>query len=66
MLDRAAAAIAGRDGLVLERGLGNGWTHDHLREKLPGRAIPVFERDVSPNPAAMPPRSVPSSHLRFA
>lgn len=55
MLDWAAAAIAGRDGLVLELGLGNGRTYDHLRERLSGRAIHVFERDVSPNPASMPP-----------
>jgi hypothetical protein len=55
MLDWATAAIEGRDGLVLELGLGNGRTYDHLRERLPGRAIHVFERDVSPNPASMPP-----------
>ena len=55
MLDWAAAAIAGRDGLVLELGLGNGRTYDHLRERLPGRVIHVFERDVSPNPDSMPP-----------
>jgi hypothetical protein len=55
MLDWAAGAIAGRDGLVMELGLGNGRTYDHLRESLPGRTIQVFERDVSPNPASMPP-----------
>jgi alkylhydroperoxidase family enzyme len=55
MLDWAAAAIADRPGLVLELGLGNGRTYDHLREILPERAIHVFERDVSPNPASMPP-----------
>lgn len=55
MLDWAVAAIDGRDGLVLELGLGNGRTYDHLRERLPGRAIHVFERDVTPNPASMPP-----------
>lgn len=55
MLDWAAAAIAGRGGMVLELGLGNGRTYDHLRERLPEREIHVFERDVSPNPASMPP-----------
>lgn len=55
MLDWAAAAIDDRDGLVLELGLGNGRTYDHLRERLPGRAIYVFERDPSPNPQSMPP-----------
>ncbi|PTM42912.1 class I SAM-dependent methyltransferase [Bosea sp. 124] len=55
MLDWAAAESAGRPGLVLELGLGNGRTYDHLREILPGRDIHVFERDVSPNPHSMPP-----------
>lgn len=55
MLDWAATAIADRPGLVLELGLGNGRTYDHLREILPERDIHVFERDVSPNPASMPP-----------
>lgn len=55
MLDWAAAEIAGHPGIVLELGLGNGRTYDHLREILPGRAIHVFERDISPNPASMPP-----------
>lgn len=54
MLDWAATAIAGRAGLVLELGLGNGRTYDHLREILPEREIHVFERDVSPNPRSMP------------
>jgi hypothetical protein len=55
ILDWAAAAVAGRDGLVLELGLGNGRTYDHLREILPGRAIHVFERKISANPRSMPP-----------
>lgn len=55
ILGWAAAAIEGRDGLVLELGLGNGRTYDHLREILPGRAIYAFERKVSANPRSMPP-----------
>jgi hypothetical protein len=55
MLDWAASEIAGHPGLVLELGLGNGRTYDHLRELLPERDIHVFERDVSPNPRSMPP-----------
>lgn len=55
MLDWAASEIAGHPGLVLELGLGNGRTYDHLREILPERDIHVFERDVSPNPRSMPP-----------
>ena len=55
MLDWAASEIAAHPGLVLELGLGNGRTYDHLREILPEREIHVFERDVSPNPASLPP-----------
>ena len=57
-LAQAARLIADVPGPVLELGLGNGRTYDHLRDKLPGRAIHVFERDVSPNPASMPPREM--------
>lgn len=55
MLDWAAEQVERRDGLVLELGLGNGRTYDHLRERLPRRDIHVFERDPSPNPRSMPP-----------
>lgn len=56
VLDWAADFVAGKSGLVLELGLGNGRTYDHLRERLPGRDIHVFERLPSPNPRSMPPR----------
>ena len=55
VLNWAADSIAGLEGRVLELGLGNGRTYDHLRERLAGRQIHVFERDPSPNPASMPP-----------
>jgi hypothetical protein len=55
VLGWAAAAIAGQEGPVLELGLGNGRTYDHLREILPERSIYVFERDARPNPRSMPP-----------
>jgi len=58
MLDWAAAEIARRPGPVLELGLGNGRTYDHLREILPGHDIHVFERKVSPNPRSMPPAAM--------
>jgi len=54
-LDQAAESIAGLPGPVLELGLGNGRTYDHLREKLPGRRIFVFERLVQAHPACIPP-----------
>ena len=54
-LDWAAAAIAERPGPVLELGLGNGRTYDHLRSLLPDRAIYVFDRRVKAHPACIPP-----------
>jgi hypothetical protein len=43
-LNWAAEAVADVAGPVLELGLGNGRTYDHLRERLPEREIYVFER----------------------
>jgi hypothetical protein len=54
-LDRAAALVQGLDGAVLELGLGNGRTYDHLRELLPGRDIFVCERQVAAHPGSVPP-----------
>jgi hypothetical protein len=54
-LDRAATLIAGVDGFVLELGLGNGRTYDHLRELFPDRAIYVCERRVAAHPDCIPP-----------
>jgi hypothetical protein len=53
-LDDAALRIADRPGVVLELGLGNGRTYDHLRKRLPDRAIFVFERQVSAHPQCVP------------
>jgi hypothetical protein len=53
-LNRAAEEIRNLPGLVLELGLGNGRTYDHLRERLPGREIFVFERDVAAHPDCIP------------
>ena len=59
VLDWAAAAIANRPGLVLELGLGNGRTYDHLREKFPGRRIVAFDRvDRSHGPTAPDPENL--------
>lgn len=53
-IDRAAEMLDGLEGCVLEFGLGNGRTYDHLREKLPGRDIYVFERKVAAHPDCIP------------
>jgi len=54
-LDWAVRAIADTAGDVLELGLGNGRTYDHLREKLPDRAIWVFDRRIAAHPGCIPP-----------
>ncbi|MEM0907611.1 MAG: class I SAM-dependent methyltransferase [Pseudomonadota bacterium] len=53
-LEDVAGKIAGIDGPVLELGLGNGRTFDHLREILPEREIFVFDRAVTAHPASIP------------
>jgi hypothetical protein len=54
-LNRAAELIHGVDGVVLELGLGNGRTYDHLRELFPERDIYVCERQVAAHPDCIPP-----------
>ena len=54
-LDWAAGAVAGMPGPILELGLGNGRTYDHLREILPDRDIYVFDRRIAAHPDCIPP-----------
>jgi hypothetical protein len=54
-LGRAAELISDLPGAVLELGLGNGRTYDHLREILSGRDIYVCERQVNAHPDCIPP-----------
>ena len=54
-LDNAAQLIDALPGNVLEFGLGNGRTYDHLREKLRARDIYVFDRQVAAHPDCIPP-----------
>ena len=75
-LNRAAELIAGIDGIVLELGLGNGRTYDHLRELFPGRDIYVCERQIAAHPLSVPPAdrlllgdlrdTLPAARGRFA
>ena len=55
VLDWAVAEIAAVRGIVLELGLGNGRSYDHLRKRLPRREIFVFERRVQAHPDTIPP-----------
>ena len=56
-LNWAAAEIAGLPGDVLELGLGNGRTYDHLRERLPDRRIWVIDRRMKAHPSSVPPEA---------
>jgi hypothetical protein len=76
VLDWAAAEIGAIAGIVLELGLGNGRSYDHLRKRLPEREIFVFERQVQAHPDTVPPErylilgnledTLPAVQVRFA
>lgn len=53
-LNQAAGLVADTPGCVLELGLGNGRTFDHLRGLFPNRDIYVFERKVAAHPDCIP------------
>jgi len=50
----AATLISEQTGNVLELGLGNGRTFDHLRDLLPGREIFAFDRHIAAHPDCIP------------
>ncbi|HTV45425.1 MAG TPA: class I SAM-dependent methyltransferase [Stellaceae bacterium] len=54
-LDAAAILVRDLDGPVLELGLGNGRTYDHLRQLCPQRDIYVCERQLAAHPDCVPP-----------
>ncbi|MBT4932649.1 MAG: hypothetical protein HOL66_07155 [Rhodospirillaceae bacterium] len=53
-LGHVADLIASVPGPVLELGLGNGRTYDHLREILPEREIFAFDAQVTAHPKSTP------------
>jgi trans-aconitate methyltransferase len=55
ILDMICRDLALGDGPVIELGLGNGRTYDHLRERLPGRRIVAFDRVNAANLRSLPP-----------
>ncbi len=54
-LNALKPAIDALPGPILEVGLGNGRTYDHLRDLFPNREIYVFERKVAAHPDCIPP-----------
>ncbi len=53
-----AQHIAPLQGDVLELGLGNGRTYDHLRQELPDRRIWVVDRQLKCHPSCVPPEEM--------
>jgi S-adenosyl-L-methionine methyltransferase len=53
-LDFAIDDTAAMNGPVFELGLGNGRTFHHMRERIQGRDIYVFERAVGSHPDSTP------------
>ena len=56
-LDFAARKIDAMAGPVLELGLGNGRTYDHIKQIMPDRDIYVFDRNVKPFASCRPPKN---------
>jgi hypothetical protein len=54
-LDQAALLVGDLAGVVIELGLGNGRTYDHLHSLFPDRDIYVCERRVAAHPDCVPP-----------
>lgn len=54
-LNSVADRVRAMPGPILELGLGNGRTYDHLRGLFPQRDIYVFERAVRAHPECIPP-----------
>ena len=53
-IERAAELIGDRPGPILELGLGNGRSFDHLRARFPDREIYVFDRELASHPDSRP------------
>lgn len=75
-LERAVEMVGAAPGIVVELGLGNGRTFDHLRELMPAREIFVFERQVKAHRFSIPDaehlilgnlqETLPAAAARFA
>src|SRR5262245_40873632 len=54
VLNHIIADVAAMEGPIVELGLGNGRTYDHLRECLPGRRIIAFDRALAAYQSSTP------------
>lgn len=58
-LDWAVLAVRRIDGIVLELGLGNGRTYDHLSKRLAGaKLVHAFDRELAAHPRCVPPKGL--------
>ncbi|ABC93485.1 hypothetical conserved protein (plasmid) [Rhizobium etli CFN 42] len=65
ILNAITALVEDIEGPVLEFGLGNGRTYDHLREKFPGRRIIAFDWEVRSYSASTPePQDMVTGNIR--
>ena len=55
-IDMVATNVGDQEGPILELGLGNGRTYDHLRDRFGDRPIFVFDREVAAHPDCIPPK----------
>lgn len=55
LLDQICHEVAAVPGPIMELGLGNGRTFDHIRERLPDRRIVAFDRTIGAHAGCMPP-----------
>src|SRR5262245_52435895 len=54
LLNHIVSDVAAMEGPIIELGLGNGRTYDHLRERFPGRRIIVFDRALGAHKSSTP------------
>jgi trans-aconitate methyltransferase len=54
VLNYISTQVARMEGPIIELGLGNGRTYDHLRERLPGRRIVAFDRALASHRRSTP------------
>lgn len=54
ILNHVAELIAAVPGPVLELGLGNGRSYDHLCARLPEREVFAFDRAINAHPSCLP------------
>ena len=55
LLGHAAKVLTDHEGSIIELGLGNGRTYDHLRKLMPERKIYVFDRRIAAHSDTIPP-----------